>query len=170
MTRDLAINILTEHIRLMGDEPSLEEDRQAFEFAISALEEQEPCEDAVSRAEALDQLEQAYNIMDATDRVKAMPSVQAVCDDAISREAVKNEFKCWIGSGEYRKPNGSDYLGERLRNLPSVQPSRKGQWKYFYQNYECSECGFVVADSDVETDGYEFCPICGSYNGGDTNG
>ena len=140
MTKDLAINILTEHIRLMGDDPSLEEDRQAFEFAISALE-QEPCEtstdepmtmvyptifceDTISRAEALDQLEQAYNIMDATDRVKAMPS---------------------------------------------VQPIRKGQWKYFYQNYECSECGFVVEDSDVEVDGYEFCPICGSYNGGGTD-
>ena len=39
MTRDLAINILTEHIRLMGDDPSLEEDREAFEFAISALEQ-----------------------------------------------------------------------------------------------------------------------------------
>ena len=55
MTRELARNILTEHIRLMGDDSSLEEDREAFEFAISELE-QEPCEDAISREEALNAL------------------------------------------------------------------------------------------------------------------
>ena len=51
------------------------------------------CEDTISRAEALEQLEQAYNIMDATDRVKAMPSVQAVCEDAISRSEGRTNVK-----------------------------------------------------------------------------
>jgi hypothetical protein len=48
MTRELAQNILTEHIRLMSDIPLLKEDIKAFQMAISALE-QKPCEDAVSR-------------------------------------------------------------------------------------------------------------------------
>lgn len=88
MTKDLARNILTEHIRLMGDEPSLEEDREAMKYAISAIK-QEPCK------------------------------------DAISREAVKNEIKCWIGSGEHRFAMSERFLYDRINNLPSVQPSRE---------------------------------------------
>ena len=38
MTKDLARNRLTEHIRLMGDEPLLEEDKEALEMALKALE------------------------------------------------------------------------------------------------------------------------------------
>ena len=48
----------------------------------------------------------------------------------MSREAVNQEINCWIGSGEYRYTNATDYLGKRIRELPSVQPSRKG----------CREC------------------------------
>ena len=33
MTKELARNILTEHIRLMGDEPSLNEDKEALSMA-----------------------------------------------------------------------------------------------------------------------------------------
>lgn len=42
------------------------------------------CGDTISRSEAIDQMEQSYNILDATDRIKALPSVQAVCGDTIS--------------------------------------------------------------------------------------
>lgn len=91
---------------------------------------------------------------------------QESCEDVISREAV-DDILC-LYSDKDGLINARQAV-RMVRELPSVQPSRKGYWKYFYQNYECSECGFIVADSDVEVDGYEFCPICGSYNGGGTD-
>ena len=55
------------------------------EGQVNAVVEALTDEDTISRAEAIDQMEQSYNILDATDRIKALPSVQAVCGDTISR-------------------------------------------------------------------------------------
>ena len=46
------------------------------------------------------------------------------CEDAISREAVKQEIKCWIGSGEHRYAMSERFLFDRINELPPVQPSR----------------------------------------------
>jgi rubrerythrin len=36
----------------------------------------------------------------------------------------------------------------------------KGKWKeYCYQNYICSNCNYIVADTDI--DEYKYCPNCG---------
>ena len=69
---------------------------------------------------------------------------QEPCEDTISREAVKQEIKCWIGSGEHRYAMSERFLFDRINELPSVQPSRKGHW--------------ILADEqnkeDVENDNY----------------
>ena len=37
----------------------------------------------------------------------------------------------------------------------------KGKWiEYCYQNYICSKCGYIAADTDV--DEYKYCPKCGA--------
>lgn len=89
-----------------------------------------------------------------------------VCDDAISREAVMNEIKCWIGSGEYRYTNATDYLSKRIRELPSVTPSRhKGHWigidEEPHEDFECCVCGKAIyAIEDLSE--YKYCPNCGA--------
>lgn len=44
------------------------------------------------------------------------------CEDAISRQAVLEQINCWIGSGEYRYTNATDYLTKRIAELLSVHP------------------------------------------------
>lgn len=41
-------------------------------------------------------------------------------NDCISRQAVLKQMNCWIGSGEYRYTNATDYLTKRIAELPSV--------------------------------------------------
>ena len=146
--------------------------KKDLEQALIQYFSKEPCDDAISREVVL---QKQYRIDDSVtlstrdvvnvEDIEDAPSV-TLCKDAISRMLAQEEITKSIELKE-----NPHQLWERIQDLPSVTPSRrKGHWKYFYQDYECSECGFVVADSDVEVDGYEFCPICGSYNGGDTNG
>ena len=59
--------------------------------------------------------------------------------------------------------------------MPSVTPSRrKGHWiqlDYQRGKFECSEChtqGYV--DTCMYEPKWKYCPICGSYNGGDEIG
>lgn len=47
---------------------------------------------------------------------------QEPCADAISRVDVLEQINCWIESGEYRHTNATWYLGNRINDLPSVQP------------------------------------------------
>lgn len=83
---------------------------------------------------------------------------QEPCDDAISREAVLKEAH-WINVDGERFEVVQD---ETLLGLPSVQPSRKGQWiahsdgGIWIKYYECSECR---ARYDTLTN---FCPNCGA--------
>ena len=63
-----------------------------------------------------------------------------------------------------------------IRQLPSVQPSRKGHWieKDGYDGdtyYDCSECGesWTTIDGTPWNNGMKFCPNCGADMRGDTN-
>ena len=55
---------------------------------------------------------------------------------------------------------------EDVETLPSVNPQPKtGHWIDNGICYECSECGIIRAKG--KTGKYNYCPSCGSYNGGD---
>ena len=89
--------------------------------------------------------------------------------DTISREAVKQEIKCWIGSGEYRYAMSERFLFDRINNLTPVQPSRKGHWKWNDEidRYVCDKCGKSsgLRKEMVESGEYQlsnFCPNCGA--------
>lgn len=52
-----------------------------------------------------------------------------------------------------------------LKELPSAEPERKtGHWIEHYGDSKCSECGYVLKIYDTN-----YCPGCGSYNGGEAN-
>lgn len=74
-----------------------------------------------------------------------------------------------IGYGTYNPEVLSEYLKEYF--MPSAQPERKkGKWinrslNILYpewERYTCSACG-------KHSYNYDFCPNCGSYNGGESD-
>ncbi len=98
---------------------------------------------------------------------------QEPCEDAISRQAVIEQINCWIGSGEYRYTNATDYLNKRIKALQAVNPQEKvGYWmpieyptgveafgvkEMSAQELQCSECGKTVDISDGD---FKYCPYC----------
>lgn len=60
-----------------------------------------------------------------------------------------------------------DFAHEWVDKQPTIEPERKkGKWKIYAismldgEGCKCSECGFEGAPY------WDFCPNCGSYNGG----
>lgn len=49
--------------------------------------------------------------------------------DAISKQAVLEQINCWIGSGEYRYTNATDYLTKRITSLLSVSAEKTDAYK-----------------------------------------
>ena len=116
------------------DKEQAEKDIETFKAAISALEQQQKDEDI------------------ATDAIENALKIKESCD-TISRKAVENCI---------RKCMSYTSLALALRDLPSVQPSRKGHWKSTIDGKPiCSECGFISESED----GYfvsHYCPNCGA--------
>lgn len=90
--------------------------------------------------------------------------------ELISRQAIFEQIYCWLGSGEYRYTNATDYLMERIRDIPSVTPQEPntGHWieKDGYDGdtyYDCSECGesWSTIDGTPWNNGMKYCPNCG---------
>lgn len=83
-------------------------------------------------------------------------------DDLIRRQDAIDALDCINGTEEV------------LRSLPSAQSERKkGKWKETDDGwdgtyYVCSECGcpWTLIDGTPEDNGMNFCPNCGSFNGG----
>jgi rubrerythrin len=40
------------------------------------------------------------------------------------------------------------------------QPNKEKWIEYCYQNFICSKCGYIAADTDI--DEYKYCPNCGA--------
>ena len=91
-------------------------------------------------------------------------------DDLISRQLVLEQINCWIGSGEYRYTNATDYLTKRIKNIEL----KKGHWipveypigveafgvkEMTAVALKCSECGEEVDISDGD---FKLCPYCGA--------
>ena len=107
------------------------------------------------------------------DIVKKYTPKQKPCEDAVSRQAVLEQINCWIGSGEYRYTNATDYLNKRIKALQAVNPQEKaGYWmpieyptgveafgvkEMSAQELQCSECGKTVDISDGD---FKYCPYC----------
>lgn len=92
-------------------------------------------------------------------------------EDAISRQEVLEQMNCWIGSGEYRYTNATDYLRKRINSLSPVAPKQKiGHWVYDEvcsdwcdTVYKCSCCGRRVSFTrayETEDDVYRNYPYC----------
>ena len=91
----------------------------------------------------------------------------------ISREAVlklvENKPYDWSNLTERHE------MMQRIRKLPSVQPSRKGHWIRKEDDMcwwdECSECGLKPLKGRFTNDDIlsNFCPSCGADMRGDTD-
>ena len=92
---------------------------------------------------------------------------QQPCDDAISREAVKDMLnEEWIKYMPMDLDINLSFVLKKISELPSVTPTRpKGRWleqkdihKHHYGWFFCSECGAFLMSSD----GANYCSCCGA--------
>ena len=93
---------------------------------------------------------------------------QEPCEDAISRQAAINAAidgaDKWDGGFNREREK---CIREEIEKLSPVTPQPKmGQWIFdevLDHHYYCSEC------KSMGVNYWDYCPYCGSYNGGDTN-
>lgn len=84
-------------------------------------------------------------------------------DDVIQILNAKN----WgITRGDYKM------IDAVLFEFPTIEERKKGKWIWEFAdngwaNHICSECGWTKNTDIHVTLGYNFCPNCGSYNGGE---
>ena len=99
--------------------------------------------------------------MDVISRQKAIDALCAACGKACD----KSKFV-------YNAPQDEQVIlcpeHYSLCTLPSAQPKR-GKWIRDGHHIRCDQCGMYMCDTDREGDRIptEFCPNCGSYNGGE---
>ena len=101
-----------------------------------------------------------YALQEALDKDTNVPT-----NDCISRQKAIDAF--WELDIELR-PSAIDAITGMLKELPSVQPERKGKWIMTdfpdEQTYKCSACGeiWTFIDGTPEENGAFFCPSCGA--------
>ena len=155
-----------------------------------------PKEDLISRKEAIDYCYQLINVehqqgsdemnygqerVNQTEAIlhhlEFMPSAQPEpCDDAVSRDSVKFLLcKETCHPGAFCPDGFCREICEKVDALPSATPKqRMGVWieqeDAWGVYYECSVCKepFTFISTPSENL-YNFCPNCGSYNGGDND-
>lgn len=83
----------------------------------------------------------------------------------------------FLDIGHLRHPSELCFSEIEVANLllhaPAVdaKPVVHGNWKFnhFYDEWECSECGSLIALSDDENGHPNFCPHCGADMRGEKN-
>ena len=97
-------------------------------------------------------------------------------DDMISRQAALDA----LGEEPPVWYDGDDEIAERnqwrrdvaaIKALPTAQP-KKGRWisadaMFHGVPFYCSECGENTRDTVMGKPRWKYCPMCGSYNGGE---
>ena len=163
MTREEAIEwVKTAMIDFARDDERSDEILTARDMAISALE-QEPCETS-------------------TDEPMTMVYPTIFCDDAISREdAIAEIYDKYMTVDGGLHNNTANGCIEVIKKLTPVQPSRKGHWIRWREDFDyiergvtesiphcqCSEC---KKEYDPHTAQFiNFCPNCGADMMGDTD-
>ena len=150
--------------------------------------------DCISREQAIDALERAkQNIRHNIERAIG----RAICEIL---DEVENGIRQLSPANCSETPNNSDTISRQqaidalysvdeynsrsvkaIKQLPPIRPKR-GRWIYgedsmadCVDGYRCDQCGFFVPwdyqhkSIDYIKD-YDFCPKCGSYNGGEQYG
>lgn len=97
--------------------------------------------------------------------------VKSMKNDTISKRMAIDEIARWIG---YLDDDMIGRIQLGLKRLPSVDRPT-GEWigeadgyadgELVYDTWYCSNCGYVVDDDEPPT--WNYCPNCGSYNGGE---
>ena len=103
-------------------------------------------------------------------------------DDLISRQAAIDAIVTWTVEDRPDIEMPTDLI-DRIGNLPSAQPEQKrGKWeeievipeaydiagvKTWASKMRCNQCGFTTFAIEGRFAQYNFCPNCGSYNGGE---
>ena len=139
--------------------------------AIDILESRAVCMECVISKYDCDACDEAFEMA-----ISALE--QEPCEDAISREAVVDDFIEWREKLEYAV--GEDYSGVHLLNvaiqkiwdMPSVTPSRrKGHWiDYSDEGFvECPFCGHATNCED-NIDELHYCFYCGAELSADMRG
>lgn len=84
-------------------------------------------------------------------------------NDLISRAALLREFETERHDNDLWHITG---IKAFIENAPAVdaKPVVRGEWKFnhFYDEWECSQCGSLIALSDDENGHPNFCPECGA--------
>ena len=95
---------------------------------------------------------------------------QQPCEYTISRQAVLEQINCWIGSGEYKYTNATEYLTKRIKGITQ----KEGHWipveyptgveafgvkEMIAVALRCSVCGKEIDISDGD---FRLCPYCGA--------
>ena len=131
----------------------------------------------MTREESIDRLrkisEKTPICTNGDDLVAITMAIQALsqepCDDAISRDAVKQAINCWIGSGEYRYAMSERFLIDRINDLPPVT-QKSGKWIMsddgLYRPI-CDKCGAhpwkgYIPTVEEATEVFKYCPNCGA--------
>lgn len=141
--------------------------------ALKKALEREPCDDCVSRQAVLDVIERERFKGDAISEIEKLPFVTSQpCGDCISRQAVEDAIAETIVNGESL---GYAVAYDILSDLPSVTPQQKmGQWISYNWNdngiarwgIKCDQCYKEYRYGGEMGGTYNYCPNCGSYNGG----
>ena len=149
---------------------------EQIKTVVEALQP-EPCEDCVSRKWLLECVEAGgfgfsekdtnilvHLIRDTAPSVQPEHTMAEISGDWIDRNLI----------GDLVDSHGNVHY-EDIKNLPSAQSERrKGKWipcdgdnRGYASTFECSACNNLVQYAYfVKHIDYDYCPYCGSYNGG----
>lgn len=82
--------------------------------------------------------------------------------DGILDSAYTAGYNAGLDAGFNRSTVAFETTAEDLIQSIRKQSRETGKWiKFCYQNFACSKCEYIVADSDV--DEYRYCPKCGVF-------
>ena len=95
--------------------------------------------------------------------IKALPSAQPECEDAVSRQAVIEE----IANIPDLRTLSTKTIGQALARVPTVQ-GKSGWWliRSFGSDAKCSECGMYFKDVYDMENSDNYCRHCGTKMNG----
>lgn len=188
MTREEAAKIC-QSIKFMMDKDDYSEAvEEALDMAIAALDQEPTAEyssDVVSRQAAIEAIcedgtmferQGQYSITMAerkqrdTDILDALPSAQPFTAEQIQTmqelESAQVEKAYELGKADRPTGHWIENAQEYYEMINEKGGGVDENTPYFTDDIACSECLAKFSVIDNETERFDFCPNCGSYNGG----